>query len=134
MPDEAARQIVDYLQQGLNVLGAMPTRQCVVLERFFDESGATQLVLHAPFGSRINRAWGLALRKRFAERRRAAFLDIGRSGSRLAGRRAITVAAIRAGIAACGKRTLALHDFGNGIGARLTFGSAVFCLAGRVAH
>ena len=43
----------------------MPTQRRVVLERFFDESGGTQLVVHAPFGSRINRAWGLALRKKF---------------------------------------------------------------------
>ena len=46
-------------------LGAVPTQQTLVLERFFDESGGMQLVLHAPFGSRINKAWGLALRKRF---------------------------------------------------------------------
>ena len=47
------------------MLGAMPTQETLVLERFFDESGGMQLVLHAPFGSRINKAWGLALRKRF---------------------------------------------------------------------
>ena len=47
------------------MLGAMPTHATVVAERFFDEGGGMQLVLHAPFGSRINRAWGLALRKRF---------------------------------------------------------------------
>jgi ATP-dependent Lhr-like helicase len=46
-------------------LGALPTQQRIVLERFFDESGGMQLVLHSPFGSRLNRAWGLALRKRF---------------------------------------------------------------------
>ena len=46
-------------------LGVLPTQDTLVLERFFDESGGMQLVLHAPFGSRINRAWGLALRKRF---------------------------------------------------------------------
>ena len=49
-------------------LGALPTRERVVIERFFDESGGMQLVIHAPFGSRINRAWGLALRKRFCRR------------------------------------------------------------------
>ena len=54
-----------YLQAGRDALGAMPSRTCVVLERFFDDSGGTQLVLHAPFGARINRALGLALRKRF---------------------------------------------------------------------
>src|SRR5262249_6024025 len=46
-------------------LGVLPTQDTLVLERFFDESGGMQLVLHAPFGSRVNRAWGLALRKRF---------------------------------------------------------------------
>ena len=61
----AARQIADYVETGLRALGAVPTQARVVLERFFDESGGMQLVVHAPFGSRINRAWGLALRKRF---------------------------------------------------------------------
>ena len=49
-------------------LGALPTHEHLVLERFFDESGGMQLVVHAPFGSRINRAWGLALRKRFCRK------------------------------------------------------------------
>ncbi|MFC4274464.1 DEAD/DEAH box helicase [Achromobacter aloeverae] len=61
----AARQIVEYLARARAALGALPTQDVLVLERFFDESGGMQLVLHAPFGSRINRAWGLALRKRF---------------------------------------------------------------------
>lgn len=61
----AAAQIYDYLAGGYLALGAMPTRQTLVLERFFDESEGMQLVIHAPFGSRLNRAWGLALRKRF---------------------------------------------------------------------
>ena len=61
----AAEQIVDYLADARRVLGVLPTQQTLVLERFFDESGGMQLVLHAPFGSRVNRAWGLALRKRF---------------------------------------------------------------------
>jgi ATP-dependent helicase Lhr and Lhr-like helicase len=65
LPDGAARQIADYVLAGVQVLGAVPTQKRVVLERFFDESGGMQLVVHAPFGSRINRAWGLALRKRF---------------------------------------------------------------------
>ena len=52
-------------RRGRRALGAMPTQDTLVLERFFDESGGMQLVLHAPFGSRINKAWGLALRKRF---------------------------------------------------------------------
>jgi len=60
-----ARQIADYVDAGRRSLGCVPTQSRVVLERFFDESGGMQLVVHAPFGSRINRAWGLALRKRF---------------------------------------------------------------------
>ena len=62
---EAAIQIAEYLADARRVLGALPTQKRVVLERFFDESGGMQMVLHAPFGGRINRAWGLALRKRF---------------------------------------------------------------------
>jgi ATP-dependent Lhr-like helicase len=62
---EAAKQIAEYIAEGRRVLGTVPTQKRVVLERFFDESGGMQLVLHAPFGGRINRAWGLALRKRF---------------------------------------------------------------------
>ncbi|OXH86997.1 ATP-dependent DNA helicase, partial [Burkholderia multivorans] len=65
LSDEAARQIVDYLARARAALGALPTQDTLVMERFFDESGGTQLVIHSPFGSRINRAWGLALRKRF---------------------------------------------------------------------
>lgn len=64
----AAEQIVDYLAAAQAALGALPTQQRIVLERFFDESGGMQLVIHAPFGSRINRAWGLALRKRFCRK------------------------------------------------------------------
>jgi ATP-dependent Lhr-like helicase len=60
-----AGQILDYLAETVAVLGCVPTTRRVVAERFFDESGGMQLVLHAPFGGRINRAWGLALRKRF---------------------------------------------------------------------
>jgi len=63
--EPAARQAVEYLAAAKRSLGVLPTQQCLVLERFFDEAGGMQLVLHAPFGSRINRAWGLALRKRF---------------------------------------------------------------------
>src|SRR5439155_229511 len=63
----AAEQIAAYLGEGKRALGAVPTTQTLVLERFFDESGGMQLVLHAPFGSRINRAWGLALRKKFCQ-------------------------------------------------------------------
>ena len=61
----AAEQAIAYLDESCRALGAMPTQDTLVLERFFDESGGMQLVLHAPFGSRINKAWGLALRKRF---------------------------------------------------------------------
>ena len=61
----AGEQLVDYLSSARAALGVLPTQQTVVLERFFDESGGMQLVIHSPFGSRINRAWGLALRKRF---------------------------------------------------------------------
>src|SRR5256712_10015697 len=63
--EPAARQIVEYLAASKRILGVIPTQQTLVLERFFDEAGGMQLVLHAPFGSRVNRAWGLALRKRF---------------------------------------------------------------------
>jgi ATP-dependent Lhr-like helicase len=62
---EAALQIAEYISDGSRVLGTVPTQKRIVLERFFDESGGMQMVLHAPFGGRINRAWGLALRKRF---------------------------------------------------------------------
>ncbi len=60
-----AEQAVAYVRAGKNALGALPGENCVVAERFFDEGGGMQLVIHAPFGSRINRAWGLSLRKRF---------------------------------------------------------------------
>ncbi len=60
-----AEQAIDYVRAGRTALGALPSHDTVVAERFFDEAGGMQLVLHAPFGSRINRAWGLALRKRF---------------------------------------------------------------------
>jgi ATP-dependent helicase Lhr and Lhr-like helicase len=65
MSEAPATEIVNYLTDARNALGAIPTQQTIILERFFDESGGMQLVLHAPFGSRINKAWGLALRKRF---------------------------------------------------------------------
>jgi ATP-dependent Lhr-like helicase len=62
---DGAQQVVDYFAEGRRALGVIPSCETLVLERFFDESGGMQLVLHAPFGSRINKAWGLALRKRF---------------------------------------------------------------------
>jgi ATP-dependent Lhr-like helicase len=61
----AAEQAVDYLADGCRTLGVIPSQRRLVLERFFDQAGGMQLVLHAPFGSRITRAWALALRKRF---------------------------------------------------------------------
>jgi ATP-dependent Lhr-like helicase len=65
MDGAAATQVAEYVAAGRRALGAAPTQKRVILERFFDESGGMQLVVHAPFGGRINRAWGLALRKRF---------------------------------------------------------------------
>jgi ATP-dependent Lhr-like helicase len=65
LDQRGAQQAVEYVLAGKVVLGAVPTQQTIVAERFFDESGGMQLVLHTPFGARINRAWGLALRKRF---------------------------------------------------------------------
>ena len=61
---EVARQLVAYVVEGKRVLGVVPTASRVIAERFFDESGGMQLVIHAPFGAAINRAWGMALRKR----------------------------------------------------------------------
>ncbi len=61
----AADQAASYLEDGRRALGVIPSQRTLVLERFFDESGGMQLVLHAPFGSRVTKAWGLALRKRF---------------------------------------------------------------------
>src|SRR6266436_8606694 len=60
-----ARQLADYFVAIYKALGVIPSRKKLVMERFFDESGGMQLVIHSPFGIRINRAWGLALRKRF---------------------------------------------------------------------
>ena len=65
LPRPAAIQITEYLDATRRVLGVIPTQRRLVLERFFDEAGGMQLVVHAPFGARINRAWGLSLRKRF---------------------------------------------------------------------
>ncbi len=63
--DSGAEQAIDYVLAGRAVLGTVPTQQTIIAERFFDEGGGMQLVIHAPFGARVNRAWGLALRKRF---------------------------------------------------------------------
>ena len=61
----AARQLIAYIVAGRAVLGAVPSKSTIIAERFFDEGGGMQLILHAPFGGRVNKAWGLALRKRF---------------------------------------------------------------------
>jgi ATP-dependent helicase Lhr and Lhr-like helicase len=60
-----AAQLADYFSAVYRTLGVVPSQEKLVLERFFDESGGMQLVIHSPFGNRLNRAWGLALRKRF---------------------------------------------------------------------
>jgi ATP-dependent Lhr-like helicase len=63
LPD--ARQLVDYMAAGLGELGVLPTRDDIVFERFFDEAGGMQMIVHAPLGGRINKGFGLALRKKF---------------------------------------------------------------------
>lgn len=63
----AVREVIDYLGEAFQTLGSMPSQDTIVVERFFDEAGNMHLVLHSPFGSRLNRAWGLALRKRFCK-------------------------------------------------------------------
>ncbi len=65
LDDAGGEQVVEHIVAGRAILGAVPTGTTVIAERFFDESGGMQLVIHAPFGGRINKAWGLALRKRF---------------------------------------------------------------------
>ncbi len=64
----AAEQLIEYLAAGHATLGVLPTLETLVIERFFDEVGGMQLVIHSPYGSRLNRAWGLALRKRFCRK------------------------------------------------------------------
>lgn len=61
----AAQQAIDYILQGRAILGVIPTQNRIIAERFFDEGGGMQLIIHSPFGGRINKAWGLALRKCF---------------------------------------------------------------------
>jgi len=61
----AASQAVSYVLEGQAILGGIPSRKLVIAERFFDEAGGMQLVIHSPFGSRINKAWGMALTKKF---------------------------------------------------------------------
>ncbi|MHB8667821.1 MAG: DEAD/DEAH box helicase [Burkholderiales bacterium] len=64
----AARQLTEYLAAAKGMLGVLPTQDTLVIERFFDETGGMQLIVHSPFGNRINRAWGLSLRKRFCRK------------------------------------------------------------------
>jgi Lhr-like helicase len=61
----AAEQAANYMAAAKATLGTVPTLDTVIFERFFDEAGGMQFIIHAPFGSRVNRAWGLSLRKRF---------------------------------------------------------------------
>jgi ATP-dependent Lhr-like helicase len=68
LTETPAQELVEYLAAGHAALGSLPTQDNLVFERFFDESGGMQLVIHSPYGSRINRAWGLALRKRFCRK------------------------------------------------------------------
>src|SRR5207253_8663128 len=65
LDDSGAEQMAEYILQGRAVLGAVPTKNTIIAERFCDEGGGMQLVIHAPLGGRINKAWGLSLRKRF---------------------------------------------------------------------
>ncbi len=64
----AAEQLLEYLIAARAALGVLPTHETIVFERFFDATGGMQLVIHSPYGSRLNRAWGLALRKRFCRK------------------------------------------------------------------
>ncbi len=66
--ESAAEQLITYLTAAKKALGVLPLQAQIVLERFFDESGGMQLIIHSPYGSRLNRAWGLALRKRFCRK------------------------------------------------------------------
>ncbi|MGZ4813907.1 MAG: DEAD/DEAH box helicase [Terriglobales bacterium] len=65
LDESGAQQLTQHILNGRAVLGEVPTQQTIIAERFFDEGGGMQLIIHAPFGARINKAWGLALRKRF---------------------------------------------------------------------
>ncbi len=68
MSEAAARQLLEYLATARIALGSLPTQESLLIERFFDEAGGMQLIIHSPYGSRLNRAWGLALRKRFCRK------------------------------------------------------------------
>jgi ATP-dependent helicase Lhr and Lhr-like helicase len=66
--EQAGEQLLEYLASARAALGVLPTHDTIVFERFFDAVGGMQLVIHSPYGSRVNRAWGLALRKRFCRK------------------------------------------------------------------
>ena len=68
IPRAAAEQLANYLAGARAALGLLPTQERIVFERFFDATGDMHLVIHSPYGSRINRAWGLSLRKRFCRK------------------------------------------------------------------
>jgi ATP-dependent Lhr-like helicase len=68
LPAAAAQQLALYLASARAALGVLPSRKQIVFERFFDQVGDTHLVIHSPYGSRINKAWGLALRKRMCRK------------------------------------------------------------------
>ncbi len=68
LPQAAAFQLTQYLGAAKAALGMLPNQSRIIFERFFDEAGDMHFVIHSPFGSRLNRAWGLALRKRFCRR------------------------------------------------------------------
>ncbi len=67
IPSLASQQLIDYCEKTEKVLGCVPSQECIVVERFFDENSDMHLVIHSIFGSRLNRAWGLALRKKFCK-------------------------------------------------------------------
>lgn len=67
LDQSGAQQLIAHILNGRAVLGVVPTQQTIVAERFFDEAGGMQLIIHSPFGARINKGWGLALRKRFCK-------------------------------------------------------------------
>ena len=106
MPLRAAQQAVAYLAAARAALGALPRKDLIVAERFFDEAGGMQLVMHAPLGGRINRAWGLALRKKFCVhvRLRAAgggdrrrHRDLARPAAQLPARHRVRLRAVAPG-------------------------------------
>ena len=68
LTEAAARQLNDYFDVARRALGVVPSQQTIVVERFFDQTGDSHIVVHSPYGSRLNRAWGLALRKRFCRK------------------------------------------------------------------